>query len=127
MTPSDREIRAALEHPWSDITDQERVHEIDHDDVVVEFPQGNGRIVGLATRGRCARPTRQWGRLRQAPHPRRRRLPSRRGPLTYDGGQPTHATNVLESRDGKAIHETISCGEPWEPPAWRAGWVETME
>src|SRR5262245_30571785 len=41
-------IRTALERHWSDIDDQEVVHELYHDDVVLEFPQGGERLVGLA-------------------------------------------------------------------------------
>jgi hypothetical protein len=34
---------------------------------------------------------------------------------------------IMEFRDGKVIRERIYFGEPWEPPAWRAQWVELME
>jgi hypothetical protein len=33
----------------------------------------------------------------------------------------------MEFRDGKVVRERIYFGEPWEPPAWRARWVERME
>ena len=46
--------------------------------------------------------------------------------VTYDGAKPTHAVNIMEFRDGKVARETIYFGEPWEPPAWRAQWVEPM-
>src|SRR5262245_6813070 len=36
----DQAIRAALERHWSDVNDQNVVHEIYHDDMVLEFPQG---------------------------------------------------------------------------------------
>ena len=32
----------------------------------------------------------------------------------------------MEFRDGKVVRERIYFGEPWEPPAWRAQWVEPM-
>jgi len=48
MKTEDREIRAALERHWSDITDQAVVHEIYLGDVVLEFPQGGERLVGVA-------------------------------------------------------------------------------
>ena len=44
----DREIRAALERRYANITDQEEVHELYDDDVIFELPQGKERIVGLA-------------------------------------------------------------------------------
>jgi hypothetical protein len=34
---------------------------------------------------------------------------------------------IMEFRDGKVIRERIYFGEPWEPPVWRAQWVELME
>ena len=34
---------------------------------------------------------------------------------------------VVGFRDGKVAHETIYFGEPWQPPAWRAQWVELVE
>ncbi len=71
------------------------------------------------------------GHLRQIPPPLRRMHGS--GDLwvteeiiTYDGGKPTHAVNIMEFRDGKVARETIYFGEPWDPPAWRAPWVEPM-
>ena len=51
----DQAIRAALERHWSDINDQDVVHEIYHDDVVLEFPQGGERLVGLTNVARCGR------------------------------------------------------------------------
>src|SRR3954454_1306579 len=44
----DQAIRAALERHWSDINNQDVVHEIYHPDVVLEFPQGGERLVGVA-------------------------------------------------------------------------------
>ena len=52
----DREIRAALERHWSDINDQDVVHEIYHDDVVLEFPQGVSGSSGGPTCARCGTP-----------------------------------------------------------------------
>jgi hypothetical protein len=46
--------------------------------------------------------------------------------ITYDG-KPVHTVNILEFRDGKVTHETIYFGDPWEPPTWRAQWVEVVE
>jgi hypothetical protein len=44
----DMAIRELLRRHGSDIENQDRVHEIFRDDVVLEFPQGNERLVGLA-------------------------------------------------------------------------------
>jgi hypothetical protein len=123
---SDTEIRAALVRHWSDMADLDVTHEIYHDDVVLEFPQGGERLVGLAkVRG-----------MREA-YPAKVAITIKRlrgsGDLwvtevivTYDGATPTHAVNIMEFRDGKVARETIYFGEPWEPPAWRAPWVEPI-
>jgi hypothetical protein len=122
----DREIRAALERHWSDINDQDVVHEIYHDDVVLEFPQGGERLVGLAN-----------VRAMRDAYPSEPRLTTQRirgggelwvaeNIITY-GGKPMHTVNIMEFRDGKVVHETIYFGDPWEPPAWRAQWVELID
>jgi len=48
------------------------------------------------------------------------------GVITYDGGSSMRTVTIMEFRGGKVAHETIYFGEPWEPPAWRAQWVERM-
>jgi hypothetical protein len=30
----------------------------------------------------------------------------------------------MEFKDGKVVHETQYFGDPFDPPAWRARWVE---
>jgi ketosteroid isomerase-like protein len=122
----DAAIRAALERHWSDVNDQDVVHEIYHDDVVLEFPQGGERLVGLANI-----------RAMRAVYPSALTMTTERirgsgtlwvaeNVITYDG-KPMHTVNILEFRDGKVTHETIYFGDPWEPPAWRAQWVEQVE
>jgi hypothetical protein len=119
----DQAIRVALERHWSDINDQDAVHEIYHDDVVLEFPQGGERLVGLANI-RAMREvypstlTMTIQRIRGSGE-----LWVTENVITYDG-KPMHTVNIMEFRDGKVTHETIYFGDPWEPPAWRAQWVE---
>jgi hypothetical protein len=43
--------------------------------------------------------------------------------IRYDE-RPYMVVGIMEFRDGKAVRERIYFGEPWEPPAWRAQWVE---
>lgn len=123
---NDAGIRAALVRHWSDIENQDIVHEIYHDDVVLEFPQGNERLVGLAN----VRAMREAYPATVAATIQRLRgggaLWVAELLLTYDGARSTHTINILEFADGKVRHETISFGEPWEAPAWRAQWVETI-
>jgi hypothetical protein len=124
---NDREIRERLERHWSDIEDQAVVHEIYHDDVVLEFPQGGERLVGLAN----VRAMREAYPATVALTIKRMRgrgdLWVTEVMLTYDGERPTHAVNIMEFRDGKVARETIYFGEPWNAPAWRAQWVEPVE
>jgi hypothetical protein len=34
---------------------------------------------------------------------------------------------IMEFRDEKVVRERIYFGDPWEPPAWRAHWVERFD
>jgi hypothetical protein len=34
---------------------------------------------------------------------------------------------IMEFRDEKVVRERIYFGDPWEPPAWRAQWVERFD
>ena len=120
----DQKTRAALERHWSDIEDQDRVQEIYHDDVLVEFTQSGERFLGVANlRGmRENYPARVAAAIRR----------SRGGGdlwvtelvLTYDGEKRVNAVSVMEFRGDKVARESLYFGDPWEPPAWRARWVE---
>jgi hypothetical protein len=45
----------------------------------------------------------------------------------YPDGSRWFAVMVFELRDGRVFRERWYFGEPFEPPAWRAPWVERME
>jgi hypothetical protein len=123
---NDAETRAALERYWANITEPELANQLYHDDLVLEFPQGGERIVGLAN-----------VRAMRGTYPANvaftlRRL---RGSgahwvaecvVSYDGGPPSHGVQIVEFRGAKVARETIYWGEPWDPPAWRARWVEPL-
>jgi hypothetical protein len=122
----DQAIRAALERHWADINDQDVVHEIYHDDVVLEFPQGGERLVGRTNvrAMRDAYPSRlalRTARIRGSGD-----LWVAENVITYDG-KPMHTVNIMEFHDGKVLRETIYFCDPWDPPAWRAQWVELVE
>ena len=122
----DEQIRSALARHWTDINDQDVVHAIYHPDVVLEFPQGGERLVGLANvrAMREAYPapvSLQIGRIRGSGN-----LWVAENLITYNGATSLHATTIMEVRDGQVVRETIYFGDPWEPPAWRAEWVEPM-
>src|SRR5262245_64698325 len=107
---NDAEIRSALIRHWSDMEDLDVTHEIYHDEVVLEFPQGGERLVGLANvRGmRAAYPAAvaiEVKRMRGSGD-----LWVTEVTIAYDGGKPMHAVNIMEFRDGKVARETIYFG-----------------
>jgi ketosteroid isomerase-like protein len=123
----DRNIRAALDRHWaaSDANDFDAEHEIYHDDAVLEYPQSGERIRG--------RRNIQSSRSAQ---PNKKRFTVRRilgagdlwvseFVLTYDG-LPSYTVSIMEFRDGKVTRETQYFGDPFEPGASRAQWVERM-
>jgi hypothetical protein len=46
--------------------------------------------------------------------------------ISYDDGPPQNVVGIMEFRDNKVFRERVYVTEPWEPPAWRAQWVEPM-
>ncbi len=125
---NNQEIRAALDRHWEATValDLDGVHEIYHDDVVVEFPQSGERILG-----------------KQNIYEHRAHYPSKltfkilrvRGEgniwvteyiITYDG-RPVNIVNIMEFKDSKVARETLYFADPFEPPEWRSQWVETVQ
>ncbi|MDR3635944.1 MAG: nuclear transport factor 2 family protein [Isosphaeraceae bacterium] len=124
----DREIRAALERHWeaSRVGDQDAEHEIYNDDAVVEYPQSGERVRG-----------RHNVQALRSQHPARpsgfvvRRIVGggelwvTEYVIAYDGGR-INTVSMMEFQAGKVVRETQYFAEPFEPPAWRAQWVERM-
>ena len=102
-----------------------RASEIYADDAVLEWPQGGERIRGKANiiALRSTYPARQEFELHRiiGCHD----LWVNEYTIRYDG-EPVMVVGIMEFRDGKVVRERIYFGEPWEPPAWRAHWVEPM-
>jgi hypothetical protein len=96
-----------------------------HEDAILDFPQGSERIRGRE--GILAMRSAFPGEVRVVP----RRVIGEgdlwvhEGTITYDG-QPKLTTAIIELRDGKVARETIYVYEGWDPPPWRARWVEPM-
>ncbi len=124
----DADSRSALDRHWaaSEAGDYEAEHDIYAEDAVLEYPQSGERFRG--------RQNIQKGR---AGHPAERHFIIKRihgvGDLwiteyviTYDG-KPTYTVSLMELRDGKVQRETQYFGDPFDPPAWRAGLVEKTE
>ena len=105
--------------------DEVRASEIYAEDAVLEFPQGGERIRGRSQilAFRSAYPA-------SLDFDIRRTIGSgdlwvNEYTIRYDG-RPSHVVGIMEFRDGLVVRETVYVGDPWEPPAWRAKWVELM-
>jgi hypothetical protein len=120
-------IRAALNQHWaaSASGDQNTEHEIYADDAVCDYPQSGERILGR----------RNLQALRSH-HPGKpsgfeiKRIVGRGDlwiteyTIVYLGGAQLYTVSIMEFKDSKVVHETQYFGDPFDPPAWRAQWVE---
>src|SRR5215212_551724 len=104
----------------------EQEYEARSPDFVMEMPQSGERIVG-----------RDAMRAMQEAYPNPPDAKVRRivgsgdlfvmeGVAAYPGGGAFHVANIVEFSDGKIIRETRYYAEPFEPPEWRAEWVESL-
>jgi hypothetical protein len=122
------EIRKALDRHWaaSDANDFAAEHDIYREDALLEYPQSGERIRG-----------RRNIRASRVAQPNAKRFTVRRivgaGDfwvtefiLAYDG-RPSYSVSVMEFLDGKVARETQYFGDPFEPGASRAQWVERIE
>ena len=123
----DQNIQAALDHHWaaSDASDFEAEHEIYHDDAVLEYPQSGERIRGRRNiqASRFAQPNKKRFKVRRVLGAAD--LWVSEFVLTYDG-LPSYSVSIMEFKDGKVARETQYFGDPFEPGASRAQWVEPI-
>ena len=93
---------------------------------MLEFPQGGERIRGKANiiAMRSAYPARLDFQMHRTIG--RQDLWVNEYTIRYNE-KPVNVVGIMEFRDGKVVRERIYFGEPWQPPAWRAQWVERME
>ncbi len=101
----------------------EVMDELFHDDATMDWPQSRERVRGAVNRRAI------YGAFPQLPTITPRRMFSS-GELvvaeaTLDYGGPTYETVfIFEFRDGKIEKETAYWSDAFDPPAWRAEWVE---
>jgi hypothetical protein len=116
-------VSAAGGGPGDDIV---RASEIYADDAVVEWPQGGERVRGKADiiAFRSTYPARQRFQVHRITGCHE--LWVTEYTIHYDD-QPVMAVGIMEFRDGKVLRERIYFAEPWDPPAWRARWVEHFD
>lgn len=122
----DLEARRAIDaHFAAAGRDEITASEIYADDAVLEFPQGGERIRGKSNiiAFRSAYPASLDFEMRRTIGCDDTWI--NEYVIRYDG-KPSHVIGIMEFRDGKVFRETVYVGDPWEPPAWRAQWVEPM-
>ncbi len=116
-------LLAALRRYWEyAATDQEKAHEMYHDDAVLEFPQSQERFEGKAN-------FIAWRKIYPASVEAKIKRIRGQGDfwvveisIRYDGGARNYGCSILEFRGEKIARETIYFGEGWEAPGWRAAW-----
>jgi ketosteroid isomerase-like protein len=125
---ADDDRRTAVErhHAASAVGDMDGVHAIYAENVIVEYPQSGERIVGLAN----------LRALRES-YPSRLAFTISRivgdGALwvteyviSYDG-KPVNTVSIMEFDGPVVTRETLYFADPFDPPAWRAEWVEKRQ
>jgi hypothetical protein len=104
----------------------DRASEIYAEDAVVEWPQGGERLRGRAdiTAFRSTYPARQQFEVHRTTgcHD----VWVTEYTIRYDD-RPVMAVGIMEFRGEQVVRERIYFGDPWEPPAWRAHWVERFD
>jgi hypothetical protein len=116
-------VGAAGGAPGDDIA---RASEIYADDALLEWPQGGERVRGKANilGFRSTYPARQRFELHRTSGCND--LWVNEYTIHYDDN-PVMVVGIMEFRDGKVARERIYFGERWEPPEWRAQWVELFD
>jgi len=122
------QIEAALRQHWaaSAAGNQDIEHEIYDEHVICDYPQSGERIHGKRNL--------QHLRSHHPDHPTgfsiRRLLGSGKlwiteYTITYQG-RSFYTISIMEFENGKVVRETQYFAEPFDPPGWRAQWVEQI-
>ena len=127
MVMGAHDVRLALRRHWaaSDANDFATEHQIYRDDAVLEYPQSGERIRGRASihASRGAQPNTKRFTVRRMLGDGDLWISEL--VLTYDG-QPYYVVSIMEFEGGEVVRETQYFGDPFEPGASRAQWVERM-
>ena len=106
--------------------DLEALDAVFTDDVIMEWPQSDERIVGGADRREV------YSRFPGLPSVTPRRFTGSgdlwvlEASLDYGDGDPFQCVFVFELRDGLIARETGYWAKPFPAPEWRAPWVERI-
>ena len=123
---NEQDNRLLIERYLAGLLDAQQEYALRHEDVVIDMPQSGERIRG-----------RDHMKAMQEAYPGPPTITVRRVVGNGDvwvvearsnySGRIYHITNILEFREGKIIRETRYYADPFEAPAWRAQWVESIE
>lgn len=119
----DKAVKAALQQHWDySGKDEDRAHEIYHDDAILEFPQSRERFEGVKNfiEWRKAHPAEIDFELRKIRQ--RDDLVVTEYNISYDGGPWQFCVSIMEFREDKVVHEHIYVMEGWDAPDWRSPW-----
>jgi hypothetical protein len=106
--------------------DEVAASEIYADDAVLEFPQGRERIRGKANilAFRSVYPASLEFEIHRTIGSGN--LWVNEYTISYDG-KPSYVVGIMEFSHGFVIRETVYVTDAWDPPEWRAQWVEPMD
>jgi hypothetical protein len=130
LAMGEQEIRAALDHHWASSAsgDQTAEHDIYADDAICDYPQSGERILGR----RNLQALRSHHPAKPSGFAVKRIVGSGKLWITEytilykETGQSLFTVSIMEFEGNKVVHETQYFGDPFDPPAWRAQWVERM-
>ena len=102
-------------------------HDIYAEDAVCDYPQSGERILGR----RNLQALRSHHPDKPAGFEIRRQFGSgglwiTEYTIEYQG-RPSYTVSIMEFKNGKVVHETKYFADPFDPPAWRAQWVQHGE
>jgi ketosteroid isomerase-like protein len=125
---SEQENRDVIERLIQCLNDKriDVMDELFHEDAVMDWPQSGEQVVGGDNRRGV------YGAFPGLPTISPRRMLSA-GELVVaeamlDYGGPVYNTVfIFEFRDGRIARETAYWAEPFEPPQWRAQWVQRTD
>jgi hypothetical protein len=120
------EAREVFLHHWTySGVDDAKVHEMYHEDAILEFPQSGERFLGKANMQGFRE---QYPAVQLDFEPREIRGSGDfwmgEGRALYDGANPVHFVHILEFRGDLVQRETIYFAEPFPAPEWRRPWAE---
>jgi hypothetical protein len=121
-------IREALIRHWQyGGIDEDKAHEIYHEDAILELPQSGERFVGkqsfLAWRRQY--PAKLDFGIRRISHGDD--LWVAENVISYDGGPWMSAVTILRFRGDKIAHERTYVFEGFEAASWRAEWAQQFD